>query len=105
MAYFKSAAMPVFNNSGNVGPIKLKFKIWIGDQICTVTQKSVAYFKSAAMPFFYKSGTVGPRKLKFGLWVGNQICIIVLQLRRVWHTSKVLPCTFSITLALLVLES
>ena len=64
----------------------------------SVPQKGVAYFKSAATPFFNNSGPVGPRKLKFGIQVGNQICIIVLQLRRAWHTSKVLPHPFSITL-------
>ena len=71
----------------------------------SATQKGVAYFKSAATPFFNNSGPVGPRKLKFGIQVGNQICIIVLQLRRAWHTSKVLPHPFSITLDPLVLES
>ena len=71
----------------------------------SATQKGVAYFKSAATPFFNNSGTVGPRKLKFGIQVGNQICLIVLQLRRAWHTSKVLPRPFSITLEQLVLES
>ena len=30
MAYFKSAARPFYNNSGNVGPRKLKFKIQMG---------------------------------------------------------------------------
>ena len=68
-------------------------------------QKGVAYFKSAATPFFNNSGTVSPRELKFGILVGNQICTIVLQLRRAWHTSKVQPCPFSITLEPLILES
>ena len=71
----------------------------------SATQKGVAYFKSADTPFFKNSGSVVPRKLKFGIQVGNQICTVVLGLRRAWHTSKVLPCPFSITLEPLVLES
>ena len=76
VTYFKSTTMPFFNNSGTVGPRKLKFGIQVGNQICMInsaTQKGMAYSKSAAKPFFYNSGTVGPRKLKFGIQVGNQI--------------------------------
>ena len=36
VAYFKSAATPFFNNSGTVGPRKLKFGIQVGNQIYTV---------------------------------------------------------------------
>jgi len=71
----------------------------------SATQKGVAYFKSATKPFFNKSGAVGPRKLKLGIQIGNQIWTLVLRLIRAWHTSKVLPRPFSITLEPLVLES
>ena len=62
-----------------------------------VTQKGVAYFKSAAMPFFYNYGIVGAGKLKFGIQVGNQICRVVMLVRGVRHSSKVLPCPLPIT--------
>ena len=71
----------------------------------SVTQKGLVHFKSAATAFFNNSGTISPRKLKLGIQVGNHICRVVMQIRRAWHTSKVLPHPFSITLEPLVLES
>ena len=55
-------------------------------------------------PFQHNSKTVGPRKLKFRILKGLVISLIVLQLTRVWHTSKVLPRPFSTTLVPLVVE-
>ena len=36
VAHFKCAATPFFNNSGTVGPRKLKFGVWVGNQIYKV---------------------------------------------------------------------
>ena len=69
------------------------------------TEKGVVKFKSAATPFFYNTGTVSPRKLKFGILLSNQISSPVMKLRRGWHSSKVLPHLFSMTLEPLVLST
>ena len=65
------------------------------------TQKGVAKFKSAATYFFYNSGTVVSRSLKFRTQIGYFNLLVFLQLRRVGHSSKVLPPPFSVTLDVL----
>ena len=46
-------------------------------------------------PFQHNSKTVGPRKLKFRIYKDLVISLIVFQLKRAWHTSRVLPLFFS----------